>query len=167
MLMNTRDARPGALLGLLQPSEPVRPPGQPTSQIIRGHWDVLDYVTLSFGPAGVVDLSRSLSAPDSANVLLPFDGIHACEICREEHQTATYKSERLLAWLNMHRATLDPKACLEFPDDGGLYKGPNDAHYQRTRRFILLNSGEKRLNQSTVCAPSAVIQSVSTLITYA
>ena len=137
MLMNTRDARLAALLGLLQPSAPVRPPGQPASQTIRGHWDVLDYgdVVVWSCRCGRSE-PITISSQDSANVLLPFDGIHACEICREEHQAATYKSERLLAWLNMHRATLDPKACLEFPEDGGFYKGAADDRYHRTRRFI-------------------------------
>ena len=77
-------------------------------------------------------------------MLLPFDGIHACEICREEHQTATYKSERLLAWLNMHRATLDPKACLEFPDDGDQYKDLM-TRYHRTRRFIFTQFWRKEV----------------------
>ena len=137
MPMNTRDARLAALLGLLQPSEPLRPSGQPTHRTSRGHWDVLHYgdVVVWSCRCGRSE-PITISARDSSNVLLPFDGIHACEICRAELQAASCKSERLLAWLNMHRATLDPKACLEFPEDGGLYKGPNDDRYQRTRRFI-------------------------------
>ena len=137
MPMNTRDARLAALLGLLQPSEPLRPSGQPTHRTSRGHWDVLHYgdVVVWSCRCGRSE-PITISARDSSNVLLPFDGIHACEICRSELQGASCKSERLLAWLNMHRATLDPKACLEFPEDGGLYKRPNDDRYQRTRRFI-------------------------------
>ena len=137
MPMNTRDARLAALLGLLQPSEPLRPPGQPTHRTSQGHWDVLHYgdVVVWSCRCGRSE-PITISARDSSTVLLPFDGIHACEICRSEFQGASCKSERLLAWLNMHRATLDPKACLEFPEDGGLYKGPNDDRYQRTRRFI-------------------------------
>ncbi len=160
--MNTRDARLAALLGLLQPSAPLRPSGQPTHRTSQGHWDVLHY-----GDAVVWSCrcGRSepitISARDSSNVLLPFDGVHACEICRSELQAASCKSERLLAWLNMHRATLDPKACLEFPEDGGLYKGPNDDRYQRTRRFIYTQFWRKEVKtehcvRSKCCNPKCI-----------
>jgi len=137
MPMNTRDARLAALLGLLQPSEPSRPSGQPKHRTSQGHWDVMHYgdVVVWSCRCGRSE-PITISARDSSNVVLPFDGIHACEICRSELQAASYKSERLLAWLNMHRATLDPKACLEFPEDGGFYKGAADDRYHRTRRFI-------------------------------
>ena len=188
MPMNTRDARLAALLGLLNPSCPHAPSGQPIRSTVRGHWSVFEYPDVV---QWVCRCGRSepitLLPNDSAHVLLPFDGIHACEVCRKELQEASYKSERLLAWLNMHRATIDPKACLEFPEDGGLYKGPNDTQYQRTRRFIFtqfwrkevktehcvrsLCSNAKCINPYHLCLttkdtklPSKVRQAVETLI---
>ena len=144
--MNTRDARLAALFGLLNPSCPPAPRGKPLSSTVRGHWNVFEYPDVV---QWVCRCGRSepitLLARDSSHVVLPFDGIHACEICRKDIQQSTYKSERLLAWLNMHRAVIDPKACLEFPEDGGLYKGPKDTQYQRTRRFIYTQFWRKQV----------------------
>ena len=162
MPMDTRDARLAALLGLLQPSAPLRPSGQPTHQTSQGHWDVLHYgdVVVWSCRCGRSE-PITISARDSSNVVLPFDGIHACEICRSELQAASYKSERLLAWLNMHRATLDPKACLEFPEDGGFYKGAADDRYHRTRRFIFTQFWRKDVKpehcvRSKCCNPKCI-----------
>lgn len=137
MPMDTRNARLAALLGLLEPEEPQAPKGEPVHRSVRGHWDVLDFGdTVTWACRCGRSKPITLSAKDSSKVFLPLDGIHACEVCRAELQEASCKSERLLAWLNMYRAVLDRRTCLEFPEDGGLYKGPNDERYSRTRRFI-------------------------------
>ena len=162
MPMNTRDARLAALLGLLSPSCPAAPSGKPVRHTARGHWDVLEYSDVV---QWVCRCGRSesitLLPEESARVLLPFDGIHACEVCRKELHESSCKSERLLAWLNMHRATIDPEACLEFPEDGGLYKGPQDTHYQRTRRFIYTQFWRKQVKtehcvRSKCCNPKCI-----------
>ena len=186
--MNTRDARIAALLGLLQPTCPPKPLKEPLSTSVVGHWNVADFgdVVQWTCRCGRSE-SITLTSRDSSHVVLPFDGVHACEICRTELQSASCKSQRLIAWLNMHRATLDRNACLEFPEDGGLYKASNEDHYSRTRRFIFtqfwrkevktehcvrsLCSNAKCINPYHLCLttknttlPLTVLQAVETLI---
>ncbi len=160
--MNTRDARLAALFGLLDASCPPSPSGEPLRSSVRGHWNVFEYPEVV---QWVCRCGRSepvtLSLQDSGHVRLPLDEVHACEICRKELQDSSCKSERLLAWLNMHRATINPSVCLEFPEDGGLYKGPNDTHYTRTRRFIYTQFWRKEVKsehcvRSLCCNPKCI-----------
>ena len=139
------------------------------TQIIRGHWDVLHYGDV------VVWSCRcgrsqpiTISARDSSNVLLPFDGIHACEICRSELQRASCKSEGVsLRGSTCTAQPSIPRLAWSFPRTAVCTKGPMTTDTNAPGGLSTRNSGEKRLKQSTVCALSAVIQSVSTHTTYA
>ena len=168
MLMNTRDARLAALLGLLQPSAPVRPPGQPASQTIRGHWDVLTTVTLSFGPAGVVDLSRSLSALRTQQTccFLSMASTPVRSVEKSTKRLPTSPSVSLRGSTCTEQPSI-PRLVWSFRTTEVCTKDPMTPTTNAQGGLSLLNSGEKRLNQSTVCVPVAVIQSVSTPTTYA
>ena len=137
MPMKTRDERCAALLGLLQPTDPGPPLGQPSAVSTQGHWSLShfeDTVTwfCKCGRSEPIYLKKV----DSDLAVLPCDGVHACEVCREELQKASSKSQRFIAWINQHRLTLDSASCLEFPADGGLFKEPCAERYSRTRRFV-------------------------------
>lgn len=166
--MNTRDARLAALLGLLQPSAPVRPP---ISQLLRpsvGTGMSWTMVTLSFGPAGVVDLSRSLLALRTQQTccFLSMASTPVRSVERSTKRLPTSPSVSLRGSTCTEQPSI-PRLVWSFRTTEVCTKDPMTPTTNAQGGLSLLNSGEKRLNQSTVCAPSAVIQSVSTPTTYA
>jgi len=135
--MNSRNVRAAALFGLLEPSEPPEPTETPLLVKSRGHWDVLYFsgcVTWRCKCGRSEPFRLTLAAHD--RVELPFDGVHACEVCRSEILSARTQHDRFWAWFNQHRACIDPERCLEFPGDGGKLRGPDDSFYTTTRRNI-------------------------------
>ena len=140
--METRDERCAALLGLLQPTDPdllqdspQRYPHGGTGPSLRRH----RYLDRKCGRSKPIYLKNGLS-----RAVLPCDGVHACEVCREELQKASSKSQRFIAWINQHRLTLDSSSCLEFPADGGLFKEPCAERYSRITRFVYEQFWRKR-----------------------
>lgn len=137
MPMETRNQRCAALLGLLQPLDPGPPSGEPLQVSKKGHWTLSHFEDKV---SWLCTCGRSepiyLTTADSERVLLPCDGVHACDVCRKELQEARSKSQRFVAWINQHRATLDSSTCLEFPTDKGFFKESCAERYSRTRRFV-------------------------------
>jgi len=175
--MNTRDARLAALLGLLSPSCPAAPSGKPVRRTARGHWDVLEYSDVV---QWVCRCGRSepitLLPEESARVLLPFDGIHACEVCRKELHESSCKRSCTSLPVNLSGFSLGsictgrlsiPRLAWSSPKTEVYIKDLRTRTTNAPEGSSTHNSGENRLKQSTVCAPSAVIQSVSTHTTYA
>ena len=126
-----------ALLGLLEPPVPDTPLEAPHSVTRVGNWDV-SYFSDAVKWQCRCDRSPPilLRTQDSEKVLLPYDGIHACEVCRAQIKSARTKTQRFAAWIEQHRATLDPCACLEFPFESEAPNTPSRQRYSRIRRFI-------------------------------
>ena len=126
-----------ALLGLLEPPIPDEPSGAPHTVNRVGNWDVSHF---SDAVKWQCRCDRSppilLRPQDSERVLLPYDGVHACEVCRDQIKSARTKSQRFAAWIEQHRAVLDPSACLEFPFKTEAPSTPTRQRYSRTRKFI-------------------------------
>ena len=166
--MNTRDARLAALWGFFSlRNQFVRL----VSQLLRpsvGTGMSWTTVTLSFGPAGVVDLSRSLSALRTQQtccfLLTASTPVRSVE--KSTKRLPTSPSVSLRGSTCTEQPSI-PRLAWSFRTTEVCTKDPMTPTTNAQGGLSLLNSGEKRLNQSTVCAPSAVIQSVSTLITYA
>ena len=132
------DVRAVALLGVLRSEQcTVKVQGEPLSNETRGHWEVSTYEhcvqwRCLCGRSDPLLLTHK----EHDRVALPLDGIHSCEICREEIQCARTKNQRLLAWIEQHRSILREDACLELPTDLQDNSTLVRDRLSRTRRMI-------------------------------
>jgi len=135
--MNDRNVRAASLMGLLEPALPDPPTGKPIGTFTRGHWEVQTYERAVLWRCLCGRSEPLLLLPkDATKVRLPLDGLHCCEVCRAELESARTKYQRLRAWINQHRACLKEESCLEFPDVYDQEQPPNQDKYSRTRRFV-------------------------------
>ena len=132
--MNTRE-RLLLLLGLLEPSKTDHPSTIDHVET-RGHWRV-SYA----GSTTIWECQCRRSKPlyvaerDISKLTLPRDGLHACEICREEAKRPG-KSNLLKAWLNRNRYMIDKDQHLYLPGDLGYARDRSQAKTMRTRRYV-------------------------------
>jgi hypothetical protein len=128
--------RAASLLGLLDPKPVSEPNRAPLRTETKGHWSIAVHKECS---VWTCRCGRSeplvVAAEDADKISFPTDH-HACEICQHEARSAKGKGQKLLAWLNAHRACLNPDAHLEHPGDcGHTYVSKQDG-IVRTRHFI-------------------------------
>ena len=125
-------------------------------------------VTLSSGRAGVVDLSRSLSALRTQQtccfLMTASTPVRSVETSTKRLLTSQSVS---LRGSTCTEQPLIPRLVWSFRKTEVFTKDLTTPITNAQGGLSSLNSGEKTLNQSTVCVPSAVIQSVSTPTTYA
>ena len=165
--MNTRDARLAALWGYSAFLSCFVRLASQLRRTIRGHWDVLDYGDVRL----VCRCGRSepitILPEDSARV---FFLSMASTLVRSVGKSCTSLPTNLngssLGSICTGRPSI-PKPAWSFQRTGAYTKDLRTRTTNAPEGSSTHNSGENRLKQSTVCAPSAVIQSVSTHTTYA
>ena len=114
--LTTRDARSAELFRLLSPPLPSEPSGDPLRIEFTGHWKVEIFDSAVRWTCRCRRSEPFLMRPKEVPHILFPPGLIACEVCRHELQKAATKWERLDAWLERSRHTLDPEECLERDD---------------------------------------------------
>ena len=132
------DARAASLLGLLRPADTkVELQGSCTETTQRGHWKVEVFPT---GVRYSCLCGRSepilVTSSQHSFVSMPRHGLQACEVCRAESWDASCKTQRLIAWIEQHRLTLDETQHLELPMEFKGAKTPLRERLSRTRKVV-------------------------------
>ncbi len=114
--LTARDARSAELFRLLSPPLPSEPFGEPLRTEIKGHWEVEIFDSAVRWTCRCRRSEPFLMRPKEIPHILFPPGLIACEVCRHELQQAATKWERLDAWLERSRYTLDSNECLQRDD---------------------------------------------------
>ena len=129
------------LFGILEPQPSPTPLGPVTRTKREGFWDISSYENAVAYRCRCGRSEPFLLTPEDADKVWVADADSGCHICRDESDSASTKEQKLIAWIEKHRATLTFETHLELPNDSGMVY-TTSAHESkgaamiRTRHFV-------------------------------